>query len=249
MYELRDGTVTTDPRLDRLVHFDPRSRAYGVREVLPSAPPALKAKTWALRVRNDQGPDGACVGFGTGHRLAAAPIEVSGVNYALSMALYHEAQKLDDWAGEDYEGTSVLAGIKAAKARGYVSEYRWCFTLQDYIDAVLHEGPVLVGTWWKDSMWNPDSSGFLNTSGKNVGGHCYILRGVDTRKKAFKMTNSWGRGWGDNGDAWISFESWEKDLMPGGEGAVLYEVARKRPFVGSASGGSTSSDGSALTTA
>jgi hypothetical protein len=253
MIQLRDGSETEDRRLDRLLQFDERSKLYPVRERIDATSRPKTAKTWRLTVRNDQGQDGACVGFGTGHRLAAEPVEVSGVDYKFSMALYNEAKKLDPWPGEDYEGTSVLAGIQAAKARGRVGEYRWCFTLQDYIDAILTEGPVLVGTWWKDSMWDPGIDGFLNTSGKNVGGHCFILRGVDLRRKAFKMTNSWGKTWGQGGDAWISFESWERDLMPDGEGAVLYET-KLRPTKppgggGSSSGGGASSARSAPVTA
>jgi hypothetical protein len=95
--------------------------------------------------------------------------------------------------------------------------------LDDYIDAILLEGPVLVGTQWKNTMWNPGEDGFLDTTGSDAGGHCYILRGVDLRKQAFRMTNSWGPEWGKNGEAWISFEGWERDMMPDGEGAVLYE--------------------------
>lgn len=225
--ELRDGTTVEDPRLDRLIEFDARSRAFGVAEVI-EAKKRPSSKTWRLDERNDQGREGACVGFGVGHRLAAAPLELSGVNYKFSYALYKEAQRLDPWEGEDYEGTSVLAGIKAAQKRGHVGQYRWCFTLDDYIDALCFEGPVVVGTWWKDSMWSPDSSGYLKTSGRNIGGHCYLLRGVDMKRKAFKVTNSWGRDWGQKGDAWIKFEDWERDLMPGGEGAVLYETPVKQ---------------------
>jgi hypothetical protein len=128
--KLRDGSETADPRLDRLIQFDERSRAYSVRERIdPKTGRPKRSKTWALNERNNQGSDGACVGFGTGHRLAAAPIEVGGINYDFSMAIYREAQRLDPWPGEDYEGTSVLAGIKAAQKRGYIKEYRWCFSL------------------------------------------------------------------------------------------------------------------------
>ena len=52
------------------------------------------------------GHEGACVGFGIS-RLA------SHLNRKLydGFWLYHEAQKIDEWPGEDYDGTSVRAGL------------------------------------------------------------------------------------------------------------------------------------------
>jgi hypothetical protein len=206
--------------LDRIPHFDERSKDHRL------AAPATRAtyRLWHLDERNDQGQDGACVGFGTGHRLAAAPIEVSGVDYAFSMKLYNEAKTRDPWPGEDYDGTAVLAGIKTAQAWGYVTSYKWCFTLQDYISAILTEGPVLVGVNWLDSMFDPNPrTHVLDCSGSVAGGHCFILRGVNTHTRMFRMTNSWGPDWGYHGDASISFADWEKLMADQGEGAVLYE--------------------------
>ena len=33
--------------------------------------------------------------------------------------LYHEAQKVDEWPGEDYDGTSVRAGLDILRKRGH----------------------------------------------------------------------------------------------------------------------------------
>jgi len=213
------------PKLDRIPYFDPRSREHPVSEVLPRSTTALPTyKLWRLDERNDQGQEGACVGFGVGHRLAAAPLEVSGIDAAWSHRLYKEAQKIDPWPGENYEGTAVLAGIKVSIRMGHVYSYRWCFSLEDYIKAVLLEGPVLVGTNWMDSMWDPDpDTHILDCRGEVSGGHCYIIRGVNTRLKKFRITNSWGKDWGYNGDASITFADWQKYMMPEGEGAVLFE--------------------------
>lgn len=45
MLTLRDGTKTTDAKLDRLVQFDPKSRNHPVTDVLPDA---SKQRTWRL---------------------------------------------------------------------------------------------------------------------------------------------------------------------------------------------------------
>lgn len=228
-YTLRDGSETADRRLDRLVQFDERSRNFGVAEVLPEG---FKSKTWRLHERLDQGREGACVGFGTTHRIAALPISFGGASYDYAYKLYKAAQKLDPWEGENYEGTSVLAGVKAAKALGHFTEYRWCFTIEDYMRAVANEGPVIVGSHWLDSMWDPDERGLLDTSGKSVGGHCYIIRGLTLSPRGirqgvgpvFRITNSWGPDWGEGGEAYITVEDFERNIMPGGEGVVPTEA-------------------------
>lgn len=230
---LRDGSTTTDPRLDRLVEFDPRSRNYAVSDVLPEG---FKSKTWKLTQRLDQGQDGACVGFGTTHRIAALPISFGGANYNYAMGLYHEAQKLDPWPGEDYEGTSVLAGAQAAQARGHFSAYHWCFTIEDYMRALAHEGPVIVGSNWFNDMFDPDERGLLHPTGDVAGGHCWLLRGLTlnpggVRKgvgPVFRMTNSWGKSWGENGEAYITVEDFERYIMPNGEGCVPTEQRVRR---------------------
>jgi hypothetical protein len=230
---LRDGSTTTDPRLDRLEQFDARSRQYGISEVLPEG---FKSKTWRLKERLDQGNDGACVGFGNTHRIAALPISFGGATNDYALKIYHEAQKIDPWEGEDYEGTSVLAGVKVAQRLGHFSQYRWCFSVDDYLRAVAHEGPVIVGSSWFNDMFEPDERGLLHPTGSNAGGHCWIIRGLTLKPggarsgvgPVFRMTNSWGSGWGTNGEAWITVEDFERHIFPNAEGCVPTEqhVAR-----------------------
>ena len=38
------------------------------------------------------------------------------------------------------------------------------------------------------------------------GGHAMTIIGYDERRQAFHLINSWGRGWGDHGYAWISYD-------------------------------------------
>jgi hypothetical protein len=41
--------------------------------------------------------------------------------------------------------------------------------------------------------------------GTPEGGHCMLLVGYDNSKNAFKVMNSWGTEWGDNGFGWIDY--------------------------------------------
>ena len=43
-----------------------------------------------------------------------------------------------------------------------------------------------------------------------MGGHAYVINGVNTIKKQFRLKNSWGRKWGQGGHAFISFDDMKK---------------------------------------
>ena len=43
-------------------------------------------------------------------------------------------------------------------------------------------------------------------AGTSNGGHCMLLAGYNDQKGAFKVMNSWGKEWGDNGFGWIDYK-------------------------------------------
>jgi hypothetical protein len=62
----------------------------------------------------DQGSEGACVGFGSSRAMTLLNRRRYDARW-----LYHEAQKIDEWPGEDYEGTSVRAGMDILREVGH----------------------------------------------------------------------------------------------------------------------------------
>lgn len=242
-FELRDGTEATDERLGRLVQFDERSRAFPIREVVP---PDLRTRTWRLDERIDQRDWGACVGHAFAHEVAASPAEINvpKMDHPYALDWYFDAQRIDPWAGGEYPdasprmaGTSVLAGVKIGQERGFWTGYRWAFSIEDVLRAVANEGPLVVGTWWRSSMWEPRPSGLIEgVSGAYEGGHAYMIRGLTLKPRLkgerglgplLRITNSWGREWGVNGEAFIRVEDFEQLLLDQGE-AVL-PVGRQVP--------------------
>ncbi|MDP9365437.1 MAG: hypothetical protein M3Q10_14640, partial [Chloroflexota bacterium] len=61
----------------------------------------------------NQGREGACVGFG----WARAASLVEGRLFD-GFSLYNRARGVDEWPGEDYDGTSVQAGGRVSKDEG-----------------------------------------------------------------------------------------------------------------------------------
>src|SRR5687768_2787907 len=60
----------------------------------------------------DQGVEGACTGFGTAKALLQTPRRRTDVNDAFARAIYNQAKIEDEWAGENYDGSSVLGAMK-----------------------------------------------------------------------------------------------------------------------------------------
>jgi hypothetical protein len=134
--------------------------------------------------------------------------------------IYRRARQLDQWPGENYSGTSVLAGAKAMVEKGWLREYRWAFGLQDVLVTISQYGPVVFGLNWYEGMREPDDKGFVHVQGGSVGGHAVLGLGVSMRRGAVRLHNSWGRSWGQDGRAWISFGDLERLLYEQGEVCV-----------------------------
>lgn len=234
---LKGGAVTLDRRLDRVKEFDERSRAFPIRTLVEDK--KLKSRVWACDEFYDQGREGACVGYSWSHELAARPIVKRDPLMALK--IYTRARQLDSWPGEDYSGTSVLAGAKAVqelknkKGESVMPEYRWAFSLEDFLLALGNHGPGVLGLNWYEGMFDTDSEGFIRVSGKLSGGHAICAVGVrlftkegrtreydklDFDKSYVILHNSWGTTWGQGGRCKISLTDLQRLLNEDGEAAI-----------------------------
>jgi len=226
--KLKDGTQVDDPRLNRLEEFDEKSRLYSIEDIRKEGV-ELKSQLWDCDEWFNQGNEGACVGFALGHHLAAEPDEVDGLSDRfLREKIYWEAQKIDRWPGGEYpggdpfnSGTSVLAGVKIVKALNLIKEYRWAFGLEALLYGVGYSGPAVIGIPWYNDMYKPDANGFVKPTGNNVGGHAILVSGINIEEGYATLRNSWGKGWGKDGDCYITFEDLEKILNVRGECCFL----------------------------
>jgi hypothetical protein len=108
-------------------------------------------------------------------------------------------------------------------------EYRWVFGIDDLLHA-LQLGPVVVATNWLEGMYIPRPSNLLNVTGRVVGRHCYLVRGLSLKprlkgeRKLGPVVGIWNSWWWNRG--FIRLEDMEMLLRAGGEGCV--PVGRKR---------------------
>ena len=225
------------PVFDRIPSIDPRNSLYPMRTTHVTRP--LRSYTWR-HAQLDQGNEGACTGFAATMEAAARPVMVFGYVWELNddpaklrelnlvaRQIYHDAQRLDDIPGVDYEGSTVLGAMKAGQARGWWTGYRWATgsgvqMAADVAVAVAWSGPVIVGSAWFEGMLGDGTpNGLLLPTGEVLGGHAWLVNRYSLKRNAVWTPNSWG----GQGQGWIRLEDLALLLARDGEAAV--PVGRK----------------------
>jgi hypothetical protein len=218
-------------RLDWRSRHDPRSLSYGVRARLEASAPIVD-HLWPVGPVLDQGAEGACVGCAVADasnvlelagltRPRSGPVTLEGAEH-----LYKRAQQLDEVPGEDYTGTSVLAGMQAGVEAGLFGGYLWAFGTKDIAQAVLQRGPVVIGIPWLSGMYETGPGGLVVVEGDDVGGHCLAVVGI--RQKGpqgqpgpyFIWLNSWGPDYGAGGLGYVHHRDLAGLLHGRGEAAI-----------------------------
>ncbi len=231
-YEIEDVTTTTTTiipttpyGLGRELKIDERDKKYLIENKLTLPKTTVTQMYWDDNGWwGNQGNTPQCVGYSWAHFIDDGPIKHSGPKPNTNPTLiYREAQKIDEWMGENYDGTSVRAGAKYLKSQNKISSYLWAYNLDTLIKTVLTQGPVVVGTNWYNGMFYPDKNGLIKISGRIMGGHAYVINGIDTKKQLFRIKNSWGRSWGVKGSAFISFANMQRLINENGEICLAVE--------------------------
>lgn len=231
-------------RLGRIRMPDYRDHAFRMQ----IAPVPIQAyKQWNEPPVLDQGSTSQCVVYSGFGYLQAGPVTnpISKLPWSFEQA-YKICQQNDEWPGEAYDGTSVRAIFKLFQKEGYVANYVWAPNAVAIQNWLAIKGPVVVGTDWTESMFETETFDAPGPQGKAewcrlfpersprenpvVGGHAYLLIGVDTRRicpdgsiGAARMQNSWGKGWGTGGRAYISLRDLDILIRNGGEACTAIE--------------------------
>ena len=69
--------------------------------------------------------------------------------------------------------------------------------------------PVVIGMYVNDAFTEMTGPAVFRDTGHDGGGHAMVVVGYDDRKRAFRLINSWGREWGENGFGWVSYDSFK----------------------------------------
>lgn len=238
---IKHGQQPLDPRLDFVFYKDERSRQFAAVDKLTTNQQQPRFRSYSVNRWLDQGTEGACVGFAFAHELCSTPLRINKwreINYDWAWDVYHEAQHIDPWPGcnlgrscpvapsrDVYEGTSMLAGLKIVQGRGFIDEYRWAFGEEDLALAVSHLGPAVIGVNWYEGMYSPNRHGYIEPTGRWVGGHAIVVNSINPRfqnpdLQYYRLWNSWGASWGRNGWCYISRKDMARLLSEDGEAVI-----------------------------
>ncbi len=186
----------------------------------------------------DQGTEGACTGYGLAtvanyllrrRKVYPDPTQVS------AKMLYQMAKRYDEWAGENYSGSSARGAMKGWHKHGLCKRELWehnsrvnYFNEARTSDAVkrplgsyyrvnhkdvvaMHSAMAEVGILYAtanvhDGWSEVGGDGIIPFLQTGSGGHAFAIVAYDTR--GFWIQNSWGETWGYKGMGLISYDDW-----------------------------------------
>lgn len=187
----------------------------------------------------DQGREGACTGFGlatVAHYLLASRKEERDTRPVSPFMLYDMARRYDEWAGEDYEGSSCRGAMKGWYKHGVCQQSFWpasgatikalsqevvtdgaerplgAYFRVNHKDLVsMHAAMTEVGILYASarvhSGWQKvKSNGKIKLELNPLGGHAFAMVAYD--HEGFWIQNSWGEDWGHEGFCHISYQDW-----------------------------------------
>jgi hypothetical protein len=230
----------TDPRLGRNVRHDPRSWAYAFSAVDISTLSSVRHYSQIPTL--DQGKLGSCTGNAATKCLSYAPFwsepDVQDVigNDAIAdeqyaVGVYSDATKIDSYPGEyppSDTGSDGLSVATVLKNRGLISGYQHAFSF-DALATALAEQPVIVGTEWRQNMFDPAPDGRQTITGAVAGGHEYCLDELDVENQRVWMQNSWGDSWGVSGRAYFTWDDMRTLLSASGDCTIFAAAGSPAP--------------------
>lgn len=91
-----------------------------------------------------------------------------------------------------------------------ISSYFFCSSRRETQKAIMETGSVIIGVPVYESFYKPDKNGYIKyvPGQEDDGGHAILVTGwkIKNGKLWWKIQNSWGSSWGDDGSAWLPEE-------------------------------------------
>lgn len=210
-------------------------------------PPLIKLKTECPAPTDleilDQKSEGACTGFAMAAAINLLNRGSQNNPLVSERMLYEMAKRHDEWAGQDYGGSSLRGAIHGFKNMGVCPRDQWPYRVNsaqqgdltidrakaarnltlgayyrlrpeitDFQTALMQAGVVVASARYHPG-WNSPIKGKIQKRKPKQGGHAFAIVGYN--KDGFIIQNSWGKSWGNSGQAIWTYEDWIENVMDG----------------------------------
>lgn len=174
----------------------------------------------------------ACTGFAFSQMLntdlyESVRIKATGssnyVDDQFAYSLYSKATQIDEFVGEfpaEDTGSSGLATCKVAHRAEWITEYQTAKGWEEFKKAI-QTGPVFTGTFWTSTMNMPDENGFIQPLGEQLGGHQYLVIGLNVEDEYVTILNSYSDSYGINGRCRMKFNYFSELLHNLGDAMII----------------------------
>lgn len=172
------------------------------------APPVDGVRMWRPGAIVDQGSTSSCVGCGWGSFFNADPLR-SKYDFQYMYNFYIACQKVDglsELVEPRRQGSTIQGGAMIAQERGLIQDALFTNDPEELISYVYNRGPMVIGTNWYEGMESPDANGFVKPTGRNIGGHCTCVIGINGVLKEVVIQNSWGEDYANHGICIMTFD-------------------------------------------
>ena len=102
---------------------------------------------------------------------------------------------------------NIPDNIHTAAKSNIIKGYARIYTIDSLKEALYKNGPCLIAFPvfnYTDQMWVKNQE-----NDKLLGGHAMTVVGFDDKLQYFKIRNSWGESWGDNGYTYYYYKDWD----------------------------------------
>jgi hypothetical protein len=186
----------------------------------------------------DQGSEGACTGFGlatVAHYLLRTHRVGRDATVVSPYMFYDLARRYDEWAGENYEGSSCRGAMKGWYKHGACAQPLWpkteagavldnrrvedaarrplgaYFRVNHKSLVAMHSAITEAGILYASSRvhagWQAVArDGMIRFSETSIGGHAFAIVAYDA--DGFWIQNSWGPSWGKQGFGHVTYDDW-----------------------------------------
>jgi len=199
------------------------ARDYKLSAYIPKLAGLEQSRDWPYNAEPlDQMDKPHCAGFAGINWEINTPVESKHTNQD-GHDLYYLCKVLDG-EPEQENGSCIRSVAMVLQYKKRLLAYAWAAHVDEISWWLLNKGPVICGTNWTYDMFTPSPEYVIQPTGKNMGGHAYIIN--EKREGFYGIMSSWDNYWGYPGQckSYMEISQFAELLRQQGEAMTAVEL-------------------------